>query len=74
MRKRIDPGYYATRLRAEQEAAANATCEQARSSHLELAARYQQLLDTRGGPRLVADAGASVSAEDGPSAQLSAAR
>ena len=51
-----DPDYYAARLRAERDAAAAATCEEARASHLQLALRYQQLLDAVGRPRLVADA------------------
>ena len=74
MHKGRDPDYYATRLRAEREAAATATCDQARASHLELASRYQQLLDACDKPRLVADASAPESVQDGSSERLSAAR
>ena len=74
MRKGRDPDYYAARLRAEREAAATASCEEARASHLELASRYQQLLDACGRPRLVADASAPELAHDGSSERLSAAR
>lgn len=74
MHKRRDPDYYAARLRAEREAAATASCDEARASHLELASRYQQLLDACGKPRLVADASAPEPVHDGSSARLSAAR
>lgn len=63
MHSRNDPDYYAARLRAEREAAATATCEAARASHLKLAARYEQLLEAFGPPRLVGDAPAPESAE-----------
>lgn len=39
-----DPDYYAARLRAERDAAAAASCDKARASHLELAEQYRQLL------------------------------
>jgi hypothetical protein len=40
-----DSEYYAARLRAEREAAAAATCDQARASHLTLAEHYMQVLE-----------------------------
>ena len=44
MIKDNDPDYYAARLRAEREAAAAATCDEARACHLELAEYYRQML------------------------------
>ena len=50
MSKGFDPDYYARRLRAEREAAAMATSEQAREAHLELADHYVRLLGRLGHP------------------------
>ena len=57
MHKEREPDYYAARLRAERDAAAAATCDEARRSHLELADRYQQLLSAFGHPVLVPGTG-----------------
>ncbi len=50
MSQKPDIEYYVARLRAEREAAAAATSEQARRAHRALAARYAQLLAARGHP------------------------
>jgi len=42
--------YYVGRLRAEREAAATASSEEAREAHRALALRYAQLLAARGHP------------------------
>jgi len=55
MRKVNDFEYYAVRLKSEREAADAATCEAARASHLALAQRYRELLDSFGRPKLVTE-------------------
>lgn len=54
--------YYAARLRAEREAAATATSEEAREAHHALAVRYAELLAARGHPAFLegSDAGTRV--------------
>jgi len=54
--KRNDPDYYAHRLRAEREAAAAATCDQARAAHLVLADEYEHKLAQKGCQQPVSDA------------------
>ncbi len=41
--------YFMRRAAQEQSAAANATCEEARDVHLEMARRYQRLAETGNG-------------------------
>jgi len=50
MNDKPDTEYYVARLRAEREAAAMASSEEAREAHRALALRYAQLLAARGHP------------------------
>ncbi len=50
MTQEQDTEYYVARLRAEREATATATNEEARQAHRALALRYAQLLAARGHP------------------------
>lgn len=50
MKKRNDSDYYAERAIAEREAAASATCDEARNAHLSLARFYEQRLAISGAP------------------------
>ena len=72
MSKPFDPDYYARRLRAEREAAAMATSEQAREAHLALADHYVQMLGRLGHPVAV-DSSAADSAEPDSAADPGAA-
>jgi hypothetical protein len=45
---RRDREYYLARIAAEREAAKRATSDEARRSHLQLAERYQGMIDGRG--------------------------
>jgi len=53
MNQEPDTEYYVARLRAEREAAATATSEEAREAHRALALRYAQLLAARGHPAAI---------------------
>jgi hypothetical protein len=55
MTNRNDSEYFSGRLLAEREAAATASCEQARAAHLALASEYEQKLAAKNGLRLVSD-------------------
>jgi hypothetical protein len=61
-----DPNYYAERLRAELEAAAAATCEQARAAHLVLAGEYERKLAAKNGLTLVSDRDLAGAADPRP--------
>ena len=63
MKRSDDWAYFAARLEAERQAAAAATCEASRASHLELAEQYRQRLDSFGRVRLVGDPDGSERAE-----------
>ena len=64
-----NPNYYAERLRAEHEAAAAATCEQARAAHLVLAGEYERKLAAKNGLRLVSDPDLAGGADPRPVAE-----
>jgi hypothetical protein len=53
MNGKTDPDYYVTRLTAERDAAASATCDNARTAHEALADHYLQLLAACGHPAVV---------------------
>jgi hypothetical protein len=68
MSKPFDPDYYARRLRAEREAAAMATSEQARDAHLALAEHYVQMLGRLGHPVAVGSQDPTTPGEGGAEA------
>jgi hypothetical protein len=74
MHKQREPDYYAARLQAERDAAAAATCDEARRSHLELAERYEQLLSAFGRPTLVARPGDDETTDGQSAAGISSGR
>jgi hypothetical protein len=65
MRKQSDNDYFAARLRAESEAAAAASSDEARAAHQALADHYAELLAANGHPVEIERADLGTQGADG---------